>query len=191
MAKLLVAGDSTVPNALSAYLRETLPDDFIVVSDPAVQGCAADAIAVGPGGLTLIAGEGRPAADQPEPRRHAASTTGSPEDAAVAALRAFLKDTFPTLAAPIRYVTAIPDPDAEPPLWRAVDFIGAGQEELAEAVVRIQAADPIALDDPRDARGGGGRAARTAAQREPARRAAVRVPGRRPAGDARQGVDDP
>ena len=89
----------------------------------------------------------RPAADQPEPRRRA-SATGSPEDAAVAALRAFLKDTFPTLAAPIRYVTAIPDPDAEPPLWRAVDFIGAGQEELAEAVVRIQAADPIALDDP-------------------------------------------
>ena len=70
MAQLLVAGDATVPNALSAYLRETLPDDFIVVSDPAVQGCAADAIAVGPGGLTLIAGGGsRPAADQPEPRR--------------------------------------------------------------------------------------------------------------------------
>ena len=58
MAQLLVAGDATVPNALSAYLRETLPGDFIVVSDPAVQGCAADAIAVGPGGLTLIAGGG-------------------------------------------------------------------------------------------------------------------------------------
>jgi hypothetical protein len=147
MAQLLVSGDATVPNALSAYLREALPGNFIVVSDPVVQGCAADAIAVGPGGLTLIAGEGRPAADQPEPRRHP-SATGSPEDAAVAALRAFLKDTFPTLAALIRYITAVPDPDAEPPLWRAVDFIGAGQEELAEAVVRIQAADPIALDDP-------------------------------------------
>ena len=67
----------------------------------------------------------------------------------MAAVQAFLKDTFPTLAAPIRYVTAIPDPEAEPPLWRAVDFIGAGEEELAEAVVRIQAADPTALDDPR------------------------------------------
>ena len=105
MAELLVAGDTTVPNALSAYLREALPDDFIVVSDPRCRGARRVAIAVGPGGLTLIAGEGRPAAVKPEPSRRT-RTTGRPDAAVAPRCRRLPQgQLFPTLAAPIRYVT--------------------------------------------------------------------------------------
>jgi hypothetical protein len=145
MAKLLVSGDSAVPNALSADLREALPDDFVVISDPAVRGCAADAIAVGPGGLILVAGERQPAADPPAARGRTGTAS---EETAVAALRAFVRDAFPTLDVPIRYVTATRDPYAEPPIWHAIDFVGAGPEELAEAIVRMQASGPAALGIP-------------------------------------------
>ena len=54
MAELLPTGGWSVPGSLGVYLREMLPDEYVVVADPVVHGCAYDAIAVGPQGLAVM-----------------------------------------------------------------------------------------------------------------------------------------
>jgi len=128
MAKLLLVGDAIRPNAISAYLRETLPDDFTVVAAPVVGHCALDAIIVGPGGLTLIAAEDTRAAVEHE-------------QVATAALGTFLNDVFPGLQPPVHYLDALRDSAVGPPSWSSVEVAGGGMpENLVGAVVRIQAA---------------------------------------------------
>ena len=148
MTKLLVAGDRTVPNVVCAYLREALPDDYIVVADPVLYRCPLDAVVVGPGGLTLIEADER----QPQtsaragakPRRSAPSR----EQTAMAAVRSFMRDEFPKLRLPVHYLVAKRDPVAELPSWTVADLVSAKSDTLAEAVMRIQAADGGVLSTP-------------------------------------------
>ena len=163
MAKLFLVGDAIRPNALSAYLRERLPDDFTVVAAPVVGHCALDAIVVGPGGLTLIAAEGsRPVA----PTTRAGDSTGwrsvrrlvqqigvpgssqsklSHEQVAIATLQTFLGDVFPALQPPVHYLHAKLDIIDKPSSWCRADPAGEASEDLSMAVARIQASDEQSL----------------------------------------------
>jgi len=95
-------------------------------------------------GLDTLAARALPAVDSYQAfsqggRRRAAV---SHEQVATAALRTFLEDVFPALQPPVHCLDALSDTAAEPPSWSSVDSAGAGRaENLAEAVVRIQAAD--------------------------------------------------
>jgi hypothetical protein len=163
MAKMLLVGDAIRPNALSAYLRDGLPDDFTVVAAPVVGHCALDAIVVGPGGLTLIAAEGsRPVA----PTTSAGDSTGwrsvrrlfqqtgvpgspqsklSHEQVATATLQTFLGDVFPALQPPVYYLQAQLDITAESSSWCRVGAAGESSEDLSMAVARIQASSDQSL----------------------------------------------
>ena len=148
MAKLLVAGDRTAPNAVSAYLQEALPDDFIVVAEPVLHRCPLASVVVGPGGLTLIDAEEDPS----QALRSAGDGSRRPgptrEQATTAAVRAFLSDEFPTVALPVHYLVATCEQDAELSSWNVMSFIGVKPASLAKTVVRLQTAEANLLDSP-------------------------------------------
>ncbi len=133
MAELLVAGHGRVPDSLGVYLQETLPDDWIVVADPVVSRREVTAIVVGPAGLVLIdADDARGSAEEAE----AAGAT------ALAAVRAFLAEEYPTLRLSVTYLRAV---EAGPrvttwaaparPSWRSLKPDGSDGPELAAAIL--------------------------------------------------------
>jgi hypothetical protein len=149
MARLFVAGDHTVPNPLSAYLREALPDEFAVVADPVLHRCPLDAVVVGPGGLTLISEDGNPSqAPSPAGARPVRRAAPSREQTSTAAVQSFVNDEFPKLRLPVHYLAALRDPTAELRSWNVADLFGTRPESLAEAVMRVQAADGDVLSTP-------------------------------------------
>jgi hypothetical protein len=127
MAELLVGGGGVVSSPLGTYLREALPDDYVVVADPVVQRCALDAVVVGPAGFTILrlTGDGvrREEEDLVKDAQHARRALG-----------AFLRDEFPGLRAPIRYLAvrhSCDDPALE---WQVLELTAMKQIPLAEAI---------------------------------------------------------
>ncbi len=146
MAELLVAGHGRVPESLGLYLQDALPDDWVVVADPVVNRCEITAIVVGPAGLVLIdADDGRLSAAEAE----------TAAAAALAAVRAFLAEEYPTLRLSVTYLrTAEAGPrvttwvGSGQPSWRVSAPDGGDGMELAEAIL---AALPTAVPPPADA----------------------------------------
>ncbi len=95
MAELLLAGKGWIePDSLGALLREALSDEYLVVDHPVVYGCPLDAVVVGPRGIFIL-------------HELVAPDEGSSKilrrvQRAGKAVRAFLKDEFPTLRVPVR-----------------------------------------------------------------------------------------
>jgi hypothetical protein len=124
MAELLMANGWTEPNSLGAYLREALPEDYVVLAEPSVQGRALDAVVVGPQGLFVMyarhwEGEVRAARHGPWHGRLASGQEVRYDNAsaqvrrATEALRAFLQDEFPSLDPAIFHFLVLMDPDVE------------------------------------------------------------------------------
>ncbi len=141
MADLLVAGDSEMPNAVSMYLRETLPQEYTVVSDLTVRGCRLDAVVVGPPGLVAL-------------RVARTAAPGVFDEAPVCdgvrALQQFMAEEYPALRPSLRQFTVEPDPASPLPLWRAVADGGrpAG-DSLAETITAADSLPDPALADER------------------------------------------
>ncbi len=115
---------------MGAILAEGLPDDYIVVERPTVQGRVLDTVIFGPQGLVVL--HIRDWAGEIEPSRHGdwhvrlpsgerLSQANPARDAAgaEAALRAFFRDEFPGVTPAIHQTLVLTDPDAavvgEPP----------------------------------------------------------------------------
>lgn len=98
MAELLVAGHGRIRNALGDYLREALPDDYLVVADPVVRRREFAAIVIGPQGLVIV----DPA--DGSPHEDAAPEAGAE---AMRTVSAFLAEEFPALRLPVRYCRAV------------------------------------------------------------------------------------
>jgi hypothetical protein len=98
MARILLAEEWAEPSPLAIQLQYDLPEDYLVVADPTVQGRELDAVVVGPQGLFVLhraptggrtsvqQGEDVPSPDLDQRIRQ---STG--------ALKAFLRDEFPAL----------------------------------------------------------------------------------------------
>ena len=147
MAELLVAGDSDMPNAVSMYLREMLPQEYTVVSEPTVHRCLFDAVVVGPNGLVALqASDGVPGDALAGPADPAACGD-------IRALQAFVSEEFPALRPAYREFAVERDPTSTLPLWRvaAADPTGAdpaASGSLADAIVAEDApADPALADE--------------------------------------------
>ena len=142
MAELLAAGGWNGSGSLGAYLREMLPDEYVVVTDPMIHGCVFSAIVVGPQGLTVLQakdGTGEVAAEHD----NGGQTTRQSNWLLEAALQAFLNDEFPALHPEIRSYIAERDTEAAWPIWRVAGTDGAVTGNLADVI-----AVPDALSDP-------------------------------------------
>jgi hypothetical protein len=162
MAELLPTGGWSVPGSLGVYLREMLPDEYVVVADPVVHGCAYDAIAVGPQGLAVMqvkngeleaatGGNGGRAATSGDGRRgngHSQPRQGPPLGQPLGPVQAFVREEFPGLHPVMRYVVAERDPEADLPTWRVVEADAMTADTLAEAItLSDQPPDPALADE--------------------------------------------
>ena len=144
MAELLVAGDSDMPNAVSMYLREMLPQEYTVVSEPTVHRCLFDAVVVGPNGLVALQASDGVSGD----------VLAAPADPAacgdIRALQAFVSEEFPALRPAYRQFAVERDPTSTLPLWRvaAAATEPAASGSLADAIAAEDApADPALADE--------------------------------------------
>jgi hypothetical protein len=133
MAELFLAGHGLAPDALGAYLRDALPDDWIVVAEPVVARRALAALVIGPGGLVAID-----------------VTADLRPGATVAVVCAFLAEEFPALRLPVRHFFAAASgprvtswASGDLPAWRVAGSDGAAELPLAEAI--LAAPDPLRL----------------------------------------------
>jgi hypothetical protein len=138
MAKLLLAGGGIVPDSLGAYLRETLPDVYTVVSDPIVCRREIAALVVGPRDLVVleVAADPGSATDADESLR-----------AAVGAVQAFLAEEFPALRVPLRAYAIVGGTSAVGHQWHVADPAISIPLELAEAIVASPHAPDCVLAD--------------------------------------------
>ena len=148
MAELLVSGGLGAPNSLGTYLREALPDEYVVVTEPVLQRETYDAVVVGPGGLAVleIVPDGDGTADK---SRHKLSQREMAEHArrAAAALQAFTEDEFPALHPSVRYLCAVCEPDVDIVEWRAMEASGMSSETLAQTIISSEPPPDDALRD--------------------------------------------
>ena len=137
MARLLVARGQAPADPLAVYLRDVLPTEYTVVSEPLVQGEEFRAIVVGPRGLFVLHDRellAEPGGPQRAPwwrrwrlaRRARRSTLAARQGRARRAMRAFMEDEFPALYPVVReLVVSVSEPAAPPAL---------GREALAAAI---------------------------------------------------------
>jgi hypothetical protein len=94
-------------------LRQDLPDEYVIVANPTVHGCALDAVVVGPQGLFIVHTDGidtpshlgwEEESDQEPPAIEARVRT------ATRALEAFLRDEFPRLKPELHHVLVTAEP---------------------------------------------------------------------------------
>jgi hypothetical protein len=142
MAELLVAGDSDMPNAVSMYLREMLPQEYTVVSEPTVHRCLFDAVVVGPNGLVALQASDDVSGD----------VLTAPADPAtcgdIRALQAFVSEEFPALRPAYREFAVERDPTSTLPLWRVAGAETTASGSLADAITAEDAlADPALADE--------------------------------------------
>ena len=188
MAELLAAGGWNGSGSLGAYLREMLPDEYVVVTDPMIHGCVFGAIVVGPQGLTVLQakdGTGEVAAEHD----NVGQTTRQSNWLLEAALRAFLKDEFPALHPEIRSYIAERDTEAVWPIWRVAGTDGAVTGNLADVIAASDALARPGLGRRSTARRIGDGAARSTAYCVAASFQAVHLPIRRPAENQCRSMD--
>lgn len=142
MAQLLAAGGAIIQGSVAAYLGEMLPQDYIVVADAMALRRPLDAVVVGPQGLVMLqvvdwSAVGRPAGRAPSDARVKVRERDLAASArqAVAAMRAFLRDEFPSLSPLIRHFHVVREPDAEFAGWKVLEASGIKTEPLAETLM--------------------------------------------------------
>jgi hypothetical protein len=139
MAELLEGDGWTAPDSLSAYLRDALPDEYVVVADPVLQRRSYDAVVIGPCGLAIleIASGKRPTEQTREELHEKLDETGAADRArrATRALESFMADEFPALHPAVRYLRAEQAPGGVEGDWRAVEPASDGQSTLAETLI--------------------------------------------------------
>jgi hypothetical protein len=142
MAELLVAGDSDMPNAVSMYLREMLPQEYTVVSEPTVQRCRFDAVVVGPNGLITLQASDGVSGDM------LAAPADAPACGDIGALQAFVSEEFPALRPSYRQLAVERDSTSTLPLWRVAGADPTASGSLAEAITaEDMPADPALADE--------------------------------------------
>ena len=124
MAKLVVARGWEASGSLGADLRQALTDEYVIACGPTVGGHHLDAVLVGPQGLfvlhakewegEILAAERRPWRERlPSGRVVVHSNLRSDARRATRALRAFLRDEFPSLRPPIQHFVLFVKPGAK------------------------------------------------------------------------------
>jgi len=124
MTELLVAEEWAEPDSLGSYLEDVLPDGYFVLASPTVHGRALDAVVVGPQGLFVLytrqwEGTVHPMRFGPWRGQLASGREvryPSPAEEfhrAEWALRAFLRDEFPSLRPMIFHVLVLMSPDVK------------------------------------------------------------------------------
>lgn len=128
MAELLLAGRGWVePDSLGALLREALSDEYWVVDRPVVYGCPLDALVVGPQGIWVL---------------HEPAASGESNETnivrraqrAAKAVRAFLKDEFPTYRLPLRQLALRSGQLAPSVALQGMEVEWVSREHVAEAI---------------------------------------------------------
>ncbi len=124
MAKLVVARGWEASGSLGADLRQALTDEYVIAVGPTVRGHHLDAVLVGPQGLfvlhakewegEILASERRPWRERlPSGRVVVHPNPRSDARRATRALRAFLRDEFPSLRPPIQHFVLFVKPGAK------------------------------------------------------------------------------
>ncbi len=124
MAKLVVARGWEASGSLGADLRQALTDEYVIACGPTVRGHHLDAVLVGPQGLfvlhakewegEILAAERRPWRERlPSGRVVVHPNPRSDARRATRALRAFLRDEFPSLRPPIQHFVLLVKPGAK------------------------------------------------------------------------------
>ncbi|MEJ5200164.1 MAG: hypothetical protein WHX53_14695, partial [Anaerolineae bacterium] len=146
MAQLLVVGHGRVADPLGIYLREALPNDYLVVANPVVCRQEIAAVVVGPAGVTVIDVEEAPPADTDAPVAEAHS---------LQAVRRFLAEEFGALRLPVFHFRAAAPPVRvtnwavkELATWRVIEPADAAGQELAQAIAALPVNAECALADP-------------------------------------------
>jgi hypothetical protein len=136
MARFFAAGGFVMPGTVGHYLREALPESYVVVCEPTVAHVPMGAVVVGPAGITVILDpEGNPVAST------------DPEAAARQAVNGFVWDEFPYLATPVRVLTAVHDTSLDRGVWKAKEGSGMRPEPLAETIADSDLGQPEWSDD--------------------------------------------
>ena len=130
MAEVLAAEGWVKAGSVGAYLRETLPDSYIVVADPRIYGHRTAAAVVGRSGLFVIQ-----AADEPDGDGEDASGAILHPNVMREAVARFLRDEFPRLRPPVAVLEAVRDWAAEPVSWQVAEPAARSGEPLAEVVL--------------------------------------------------------
>ena len=124
MAELLLTDPWTAADSAGAYLRETLPDDYVVVASPVVRQRPMDALIVGPAGLTILSEDAA---------RGTASDAKNRAD--IGAVRRFLRDEFPAIKPDIRCVRTAPETSHGYTVWKAMTPASTQDQPLADALL--------------------------------------------------------
>ncbi|MFO7741332.1 MAG: hypothetical protein R6X31_03360 [Anaerolineae bacterium] len=149
MAKILLAEEWAEPSPVAIQLQYDLSEDYLIVSDPTVQGRKLDAVVVGPQGLFVLhhvaAGEEPPAENDDEAR---IADVEERVDQATRAVEGFLRDEFPALSLRVHHLLVLNGTQEErvrpPSADLAVATVGTAAQEIA--AVDPPATGP-ALDD--------------------------------------------
>jgi hypothetical protein len=105
MARILLAEEWAEPSPVAIQLQYDLPEEYLVVSGPTVQGRELDAVVVGPQGLFVLhrtAVRGRAHAEEGEDM--VPSDLEQRVKRATGALKGFLRDEFPALSPTIHHL---------------------------------------------------------------------------------------
>ena len=149
MAEYLTANQRAAADPLGMHLREALPDEYIVVADPVVYGRVLDAIVVGPQGLFVLhckgwEGEVRPARRGPwlgqlaSGREVRYPNPAEETRQATKALRAFLRDEFPSLRPMVRHLLVLTRPDARLVASAATEPPAVTTETVADTMISTE-----------------------------------------------------
>ncbi|MFW6136198.1 MAG: hypothetical protein ACOC7N_05195 [Chloroflexota bacterium] len=149
MAKILLAEEWAEPSPLAIQLQYDLSEDYLIVSDPTVQGRKLDAVVVGPQGLFVLhhvaVGKEPPAEKDDEGRL---AEVEERVDQATRAVEGFLRDEFPALSLRVYHLLVLSGTQEErvrpPSADVAVATVGTAAQEIA--AVDPPATGP-ALDD--------------------------------------------
>jgi len=156
VAELLLAdGAWAEPGSLGTFLRDALPEEYVVVASPTVRGCAIDAIVIGPREITVVHAPGWDARDLAQPAdrealRHSGDIEGDVRRSGDA-LRAFLRDEFPGLDPDLRHLVvvagAVERVRGDSATCRRGEVIRVDREGLATAVTAVPKLDDDVLVD--------------------------------------------
>ena len=138
MARILLAEEWAEPSPVAIQLQYDLPEEYLVVSDPTVQGRELDAVVVGPQGLFVLhrtAVRGRAHAEEGEDM--VPSDLEQKVRRATGALKGFLRDEFPALNPKIHHLLVANGSPEEGQGARSAAVptatVGSAAEEIAGA----------------------------------------------------------
>ncbi|MFW6136367.1 MAG: hypothetical protein ACOC7N_06060, partial [Chloroflexota bacterium] len=142
MAKILLAEEWAEPAPLATQLEYDLSEEYLIVSDPTVQGRKLDAVVVGPQGLFVLH------------RTAARGETPVQEDGegrvgqARRALKGFLQDEFPALSPGVYHLLVSNRSQEEDEASSSADVFVATLESAAQEIASVDPpASEAVLDD--------------------------------------------